>query len=129
MTARPPIQMTTIRVHLRRRKRLGLAELKQYVAGDSPRCGWYLFRISAPAETSRLARLRASAGSFPCILRRIRTRLPTCQSVACGDLLTVEAFTCSLLSTALASKVRRVMRAAVFLATSRVNLTDRGVYR
>jgi transposase len=27
------------------------------------------------------------------------------------------------------SKVCRVMRAAVFLATSRVNLTDRGVYR
>jgi transcriptional regulator with XRE-family HTH domain len=30
-----------------------------------------------------------------CILRRIRTRLPTCRSVACGDLLTVETFTCS----------------------------------
>src|SRR5215471_13076902 len=56
---------TTIRVHLRRRRRLGLAGLKRYVAGDSPRCGWYPFRISAPAETSGLERLRASPGSFP----------------------------------------------------------------
>src|SRR5258708_18239574 len=32
---------------------------------------------------------------MPCILRRIGTRLPTCRSVACGDLLTVEKFTCS----------------------------------
>ena len=50
---------------------------------------------AAPAEASNLAPLRASAGSFPGILRRIRTRLPTCRSVACGDLLTVEKFTCS----------------------------------
>src|SRR6266446_9003123 len=56
---------TIVRVHLRRKRRLGLAELKRYVAGDSPRCGWYLFRIFAPAETSNLAPLRASAGSFP----------------------------------------------------------------
>jgi hypothetical protein len=48
-----------------KKRRLGLAELKQYVAGDWPRCGWYLFRISAPAETSNLALLRASPGSFP----------------------------------------------------------------
>src|SRR5260370_17552182 len=44
--------------------RLAPEELRRCVASDSPRCGWYLFRISAPAETSGQGPPRASPGSF-----------------------------------------------------------------
>ena len=45
------------------------------------RSGWCPFRISAPAGMSGRAHRRASPGSILSIIRRIRTRAPTCLSV------------------------------------------------
>ena len=74
---------------LRRRMTPAPAGYSKSAAAGWRRCGWCPSRISAPAGTSGRVRRRASPGSSLSIIRRMRTRDPTCLSIGLGAFLAI----------------------------------------